>query len=77
MLERGAYGELREETIAAARQRVHALAREGLQAVQIEARLGHALTRTEREVLRPMIRSEVHRASHPHVRPRPTAAPVG
>ena len=66
MLQRRDYGGLREEAMAAARQRARALAREGLPAAEINARLSRPLTRTEREVLTPVVRAEVHRARRAH-----------
>jgi hypothetical protein len=52
------YGALRDGVLAEAHFSVHQRAREGLSAAEIEARLGD-LTATERELLRPIIRSEV------------------
>ena len=69
MLQRRDYGGLREDAMAAARERARALAREGLPAAEINARLSHPLTRTEREVLTPVVRAEVRRW-------RPLADPV-
>ena len=67
MLEQAAYGGLRDETMASARERVQALARDGFRVPEIEDRLGLGLTRTEQEVLRPMIRSAVRRARRARV----------
>ena len=67
MLEQAAYGGLRDETMASARERAQALARDGFRVPEIEDRLGLGLTRTEQEVLRPMIRSAVRRARRTRV----------
>jgi len=55
----GDYGGLRHEEMTKARARAHSLAMEGLSAAEIEARLNGVLTRTEQELLRVVIRSEV------------------
>jgi hypothetical protein len=73
------YGALREEVLARAQASVRARAGQGLSAAEIEARL-HDLTATERELLRPLIRSEVARARRARVadslvEPRPWTAP--
>jgi hypothetical protein len=53
------YGGLRTDVMANARRRGHELAHEGLSAVEIETRLNSNLTRTEQELLRAFVRSEV------------------
>jgi hypothetical protein len=58
----GGYGALREEVMAEARLRARELAADGLSGAEIEARLFATLTRTEQELLRTVIRSEVHGA---------------
>ena len=59
MTRHGDYGGLRQEAMAKARRRTRELAAEGLSATEIEARLNGVLTRTEQELLRVIIRSEV------------------
>jgi len=59
MTRTGDYGGLRPEPFGKARRRAHDLARDGLSAAEIEARLNGVLTRTEQELLRLVIRSEV------------------
>ena len=59
MTRNGDYGGLRQETLGKARQRAHELARQGFSTAEIEARLNGALTRTEQELLRVVVRSEV------------------
>jgi hypothetical protein len=52
------YGALRDGVLARAHFSVHQRARNGFSAAEIEACLGD-LTATERELIRPIIRSEV------------------
>ena len=59
MTHHGDYGGLRHEVLAHGRRRAHELAIQGLSAAEIEARLNGVLTRTEQELLRVVIRSEV------------------
>lgn len=62
MTRNGDYGGLRREALGKARRRAHELATEGLSPAEIEARLNGVLTRTEQELLRVVVRSEVARA---------------
>ena len=59
MTRNGDYGGLREDAMGKARRRARELATEGFSASEIEARLNGVLTRTEQELLREVIRSEV------------------
>jgi hypothetical protein len=63
---RGDYGAIRDAVLASARFSVHERACHGFSAAEIEARLGD-LTATERELLRPLIRSEVASARRARV----------
>jgi hypothetical protein len=53
------YGALREDVMAKARRHARELAAAGVSAYEIELRLNKGLTRTEQELLRIVIRSEV------------------
>ena len=63
----GDYGGLRQDVLWNARRRAHDLAVQGLWPTEIEARLSGTLTRTEQELLRVVIRSEVAEARRDRV----------
>jgi hypothetical protein len=61
------YGARRDAVMAEARARTRELAAQGLSAPEIQNRIGHMLTDTERELIAPVIRREVATARRARV----------
>src|SRR2546428_3161165 len=71
----GDYGAVREDVMVEVRERVRALASQGLLTHEIEHRLAYKLTATELELLRSITRREVAGAHRPLPEREPEATP--